>query len=98
MKLEDGRKIIDAIDTEILILLNRRANISRRIGRLKTQAGIPIVDRNREDTVIGRILRENQGEIADRALVGIYREILRESRRIQTVVAAEVATSVEQYQ
>jgi chorismate mutase len=29
MKLEESRKKIDAIDTEILILLNRRAEISR---------------------------------------------------------------------
>lgn len=98
MKLEDGRKMIDAIDTEILVLLNRRAQISRRIGSLKCQAGLPIVDRDREQNLIGRILRENEGDIGERALVGIYREILRESRRIQTVVAAEAARSVEQCQ
>ena len=98
MKLEDGRKMIDAIDTDILILLNRRAQISRRIGSLKCQAGLPIVDSDREQNVIGRILRESEGDIGDRALVEIYREILRESRRIQTVVAAEAAHNVEQCQ
>ena len=95
MKLEEGRKIIDAIDTEISILLNRRAHMSRRIGRLKGQAGLPIVDREREESVIGRVLRENPGEIADQAIVNIYREILSESRRIQNEVAAEMASANE---
>ena len=92
MKLEEGRKIIDAIDTEILILLNKRAHISRRIGGIKTQAGIPVVDREREEVVVRRVIRENAGEIGDRALTNIYREILRESRRIQNTVAVELAT------
>ena len=89
MKLEDCRKVIDAIDGEILGLLNRRADLSRRIGCLKTSAGLPIIDKDREDSVIRRIVRENPGEIADMALIGIYREILDESRRIQATVAGE---------
>ena len=89
MKLEEGREIIDAIDTEILTLLNRRAHISRRIGRLKKSCGLPVVDPDREETVIRRIVQNNDGEIADQALVGIFREILRESRRIQDAVVVE---------
>ena len=89
MKLEEGRRIIDAIDTEIMILLNRRAHISRRLGREKKNAGLPILDREREEVVLRRIVRENEGEIADQALVQIYREILRESRRIQDAVVAD---------
>jgi chorismate mutase/prephenate dehydratase len=96
MKLEEGRRIIDAIDTEILILLNRRAHISSRLGRLKKNAGLPILDQAREDNVISRIVRENEGEIADQALVGIFREILRESRRIQNAVPVE-AVAEERY-
>ena len=95
MKLEDCRKVIDSIDTEILGLLNRRADLSRLIGLMKTSAGLPIVDQAREETVIRRIVRENPGEIADTALVSIYREILDESRRIQSSIAKEVSTNGE---
>ena len=95
MRLEQGRKIIDAIDTEILILLNRRAHISRRLGRLKKSAGIPILDPEREENVLRKIIRENDGEIEDRALVEIYREILRESRRIQDAVVCESSAERE---
>jgi chorismate mutase/prephenate dehydratase len=93
MKLDDCRKEIDAIDTEILILLNRRANLSRRIGRIKTIAALPSVDRGREEIVIRRVVRENAGDIGDRALTSIYREILSESRRIQNSVAIECAST-----
>lgn len=89
MKLEDCRKVIDAIDTEIVALLNRRADLSRRIGGMKTIAGLPIVDESREETVIRRVVRENPGAIDDAALTTIYQEILAESRRIQNVVALE---------
>lgn len=87
MKLEECRKDIDAIDREILALLNRRAGLSRRIGEIKLSAGLPVVDETREDTVMRRLIRENDGEIDDRALAGIYREILDESRRIQSEIA-----------
>lgn len=83
MKLEESRKKIDEIDTEILILLNRRAEISREIGALKLGAGLPIVDQGREDDIIRRIARENEGTMQDKTVVEIYHAILGESRRIQ---------------
>ena len=87
--------MIDEIDSEILILLNRRASISQRIGLMKTTAGLPIVDETREDTVIRRLVRENQGDLGDAALTSIYREILDESRRIQKAVAVKIETNGE---
>lgn len=86
MKLEESRKKIDAIDTEILILLNRRAEISKEIGVLKLGAGLPIVDSGREDDILRRIARENEGKMRDKTVVGIYQAILGESRRIQEEV------------
>ena len=95
MRLEDCRKVIDAIDTEILALLNRRANLSHRIGEIKAGAGLPIVDPRREEVVVRRVIRENAGDIGDEALANIYREILEESRRIQTAVATERTSAGE---
>lgn len=90
MKLEESRKKIDAIDTEILILLNRRAEISKEIGVLKLSAGLPIVDAGREDDILRRIARENEGTMQDKTVVGIYQAILGESRRIQEEVLVTV--------
>lgn len=96
MKLEESRRKIDAIDTEILILLNRRAEISREIGAMKMAAGLPVLDEGREDDILRRIARENEGSIGDSAVVGIYRAILQESRRIQIDVSAEIVTETVQ--
>lgn len=93
MKLEESRKKIDAIDTEILILLNRRAEISREIGALKAGAALPVADPRREDDILRCVVRENEGEIADEAVAEIYRTILRESRRIQVEVQRELAAT-----
>ena len=86
MRLEESRKQIDEIDSEIVALLNRRASVSRRIGELKTRAGLPVVDLDREEIVLRKIVRDNAGEIDPGSLMRIYREVLEESRRIQTTV------------
>ena len=89
--LDECRKTIDSIDTEILILLNRRAEISKKIGAIKLQAGLPLVDGERETEVIRKIIRENEGSLADDAAVRIYTEIIKESRQIQIDLAESVA-------
>lgn len=93
MKLEECRKKIDMIDTEILILLNRRAELAREIGTIKLQAGIPIVDREREADILRKIARENEGSIGDKAAARIYGEIIRESRQIQMELADSIAAN-----
>ena len=92
MKLDDCRRVIDEIDSEILLLLNRRSTLSKRIGLMKTQAGLPIQDVQREETVLRRLVRENPGDLDDEALTNIYRGILDESRRVQTAVAVALET------
>ena len=98
MNLEETRRAIDEIDTEILILLNRRAEMSLQIGRIKMQAGLPIEDPHREEIVLRRLVRESEGAIDDKALLRIYREVLVESRRIQKEAASEVHAGAENIQ
>lgn len=83
MKLENLRKEMDEIDGEIVRLLNERAKIARKIGIIKAQAGLPIVDLEREEAIFRRVCRENGGSLEDEALVRIYRKIIGESRRVQ---------------
>ena len=98
MNLEETRRAIDEIDTEILILLNRRAEMSLQIVRIKMQAGLPIEDPDREEMVLRRLVRESEGAIDDKALLRIYREVLVESRRIQKEVAAEISAGAGKIQ
>ena len=83
MKLDDWRKEIDVIDSEIIGLLNRRARAAQNVGELKLKAGLPIVDTEREDEVLRKVVRENEGILENETLVGIYAVILQKSRQIQ---------------
>jgi 3-deoxy-7-phosphoheptulonate synthase/chorismate mutase len=83
MKLEDWRNEIDLIDSEIIKLINQRARIVQKIGALKTQASMPIIDHNREEIVLRKVCNKNQGILKEQAICRIYKSILAESRKIQ---------------
>ena len=91
MKLEEFRGQMDKLDASIVALLNRRAMLARKIGRIKLAAGLPVVDPEREETVLRGVLSRNSGAIDNQALARLYREILGESRRIQNDLARELA-------
>lgn len=95
MKLEESRKKIDAIDTEILSLLNRRAEISREIAMIKISAALPVADPRREDDILRGLVRENDGPLDDQAVIDIYRAILQESRRMQVDTQRRLLASGE---
>lgn len=76
MDLEALRRQIDAIDEELVAILNRRAEIVVEIGRLKNAAGGPIYAPDREKLVLDRIRRANKGPLPDRTLIAIYRELM----------------------
>jgi chorismate mutase / prephenate dehydratase len=95
MNLENTRRLIDDVDTHIVALLNRRAKLARQISGIKTQAGLPIIDRGREEIVLRRVVGLNAGHMDDCALLGIYREILSESRRIQNDAVSKAGAVTE---
>ncbi len=83
MSLENYRESIDAIDTHLLALINRRAELSKEIGRVKIAAGLPIADISREEQVLRTVRRDNPGDIDDEGVERIFRAILDESKRLQ---------------
>lgn len=93
MKITECREMIDDIDTQILALLDRRADLSRSIGRSKAAAGLPVRDPGREADVISRIKRDNPGSMTDDAVVRIYETILAESRAMQASAVAKAVTN-----
>ncbi|HEU5034459.1 MAG TPA: chorismate mutase [Mycobacteriales bacterium] len=52
--IDEGRSLIDAIDDEILQLLQRRRNVSTQIQQLRVEAGGSRVEHSRENAVIRR--------------------------------------------
>ena len=47
MGIEDWRAEIDAIDNELLRLINQRARLAMKVGSLKKSAGLPLSDPDR---------------------------------------------------
>lgn len=82
-RLEEIRGDIDAIDSELLALLNRRAALSLEVGRLKQDRQDMVFKPFREKEVLARLAGANPGPLPEDHLRTIYREILSSSRRLQ---------------
>jgi chorismate mutase len=88
MTIEDWRVEIDKIDAELLRLLNARAEIAVRVGETKRVEGLSVLNRGREREVVERARRANRGPLDDEAVERLFRAVIRESRRLQTQLAA----------
>jgi chorismate mutase / prephenate dehydratase len=79
MPLDDLRRKIDATDSELLRLLNERADLVHEIGTLKKEQGLPIFAPEREEAVLQGIVRKNaeaHGRLPEKSIRAIYREIM----------------------
>lgn len=83
MDIDDWRKRIDEIDSDILKLLNERIMCVINIAAIKKQKKMPVYQAEREDNIIKRLLEENNGPIEDLNIRNIFSMILTESRRVQ---------------
>ncbi len=81
--LKNFRNKIDEIDNQLVSLLNKRTIYSKKIGEIKNQHGIELIDYSREKEVINKIIKKSSGIIPERDLINIYREIIASSRKIQ---------------
>ena len=77
------RCAIDAIDEEILELINKRLYLAIEIGKLKAEQDEPIVDRARENNIVTRLVGLNKGPLQKSALQEIFTQLIAVSRDIQ---------------
>lgn len=83
--LTDCRRKIDAIDTELRDLLNRRAAIVDDVVRAKEALSMPVYEAAREEEVLRRAITGNSGPLGDHAFRHIFETIMQEMRAIQQV-------------
>lgn len=76
MNITEHRKAIDQLDRQIVTLLNERTAHVLSIGEMKLKAGEEIYAPHREQAVLDRVSRLNQGPITAESLRAIYREIM----------------------
>ena len=82
--LESLRGRIDALDRELLTLLNRRAEVATAIGALKRAEGSPAFRPEREAAVIDALKRINAGPLPAESVAPIWREIMSACRSLET--------------
>lgn len=76
MTLEELRARIDALDGQIVALLNQRAACAQGIGEIKRTTNAPIYVPEREKAVYDKLARLNEGPLGDAAIRSIYREVV----------------------
>lgn len=81
--LTGQREIIDDIDTQLVDLLNRRAQAALAVAAIKHAAGLPVFFVGREDQVLGRVHELNQGPYTNMQLTKVFDVIMRESKQLQ---------------
>ena len=87
MDIERWRSEIDELDEELLRLLNMRARLAMKVGALKRSTGLPLRDPEREEFVLRHLQELNNGPLDQQAVARLFRRIIRESRRIESVMA-----------
>ena len=76
MNISEHRKAIDALDAQIVRLLNERTGHVLEIGHLKQKDGEEIYAPHRELAVFDRVCKLNEGPITNASVRAIYREIM----------------------
>ncbi|HEV7858153.1 MAG TPA: chorismate mutase [Pyrinomonadaceae bacterium] len=91
MSIKDRRDEIDAIDAELLRLLNRRARLAVKVGESKRAAGLSLSDRAREREIVRRACQANAGPLDEHAVARLFRSIIRESRLVEASVMEQAS-------
>lgn len=82
-KLADCRRRIDAVDVQILALLNERTRIVEEIGRIKQHLSMAIYEPKREDDVFRNVTSRNTGPLSCEAVRRVFERIIDEMRTVQ---------------
>ena len=78
------RDKIDALDRELLAMLNRRMELAQEVGDLKKAEGSVVFRPEREAQVIDGLKGINQGPLPNESVAPIWREIMSASRALET--------------
>jgi chorismate mutase-like protein len=81
--LTQRRVQIDTLDSQLLRLLNQRAQVVLEVGSIKRSFGLPVHDPQREKTILDRLCDLNQGPLDSQSVTTLFRCIIRESRKIE---------------
>jgi chorismate mutase/prephenate dehydratase len=82
--IEKLRREIDAVDDELLELINRRAGLAQRIGALKQ--GAPVYRPEREAQILGRMQKDNPGPLPAERVAAVFGEVISACRGLEEAI------------
>jgi chorismate mutase len=85
-EIDEWRRRIDVIDSQLMKLLNSRSACAVEIGRIKKRVGLPAYSPEREAWILDRVMRENPGPLQPEAVRRVFERIIDESRRLERLV------------
>ncbi len=77
---------IDALDRQLLKLLNQRAGLAQQVGDIKKQEGSAVFRPEREAQVIEGLKNVNEGPLQTESIAPIWREIMSACRALETPI------------
>ena len=86
MDINDWRIRIDELNDELIALLNKRASFAAEIGKIKKQKGLPVLDADREQTVLNLVAEKAakaQGPLSPESFKNIFRVIIDETCKVE---------------
>ncbi|MBP7132392.1 MAG: prephenate dehydratase [Aquabacterium sp.] len=99
-QLADLRVRIDAVDQQLLSLINQRARLAQAVGEVKKIDRSPVFRPDREAQVIDRVKATNPGPVRAESVAPIWREIMSACRsleaRLRVAFLGPVGTFTEQ--
>src|SRR5258706_3696769 len=78
------RREIDAVDDELLELINQRAALAGRIGSLKQ--GAPAYRPERETQILRRVVEASAGPLAPERVAAVFREVISACRGLEEAI------------
>jgi chorismate mutase len=78
-QIDELRKQIDEIDTQIMKLLDERFSLSSQVGNVKKAHKLPIHHQNREQDILNKTSKFRHFP----AIKSVYKTIFQESKKLQ---------------
>jgi chorismate mutase-like protein len=81
--LDGWRGRIDAIDLQLVKLLNERSNCAVQIGHIKKKMNLPAWAPEREAEILRNVVKANQGPLDNGAVRRLFERIIDEARALE---------------
>lgn len=82
-RIKDLRQRIDVLDSQIIHLLNERAEIVMEVGKAKGEGKASFYDPDREEEILKRLTTQSSGPFPKRAIASVFGEIISACRSLE---------------